>query len=31
MFVWMFLGVVGGGRLGYVLLYQPMKYLAASS
>ncbi len=28
MFVWMFLGVVGGGRLGYVLLYQPMKYLA---
>jgi len=28
MFVWFFLGVVGGGRLGYVLLYQPMKYLA---
>ena len=28
MFVWMFAGVVGGGRLGYVLLYQPMKYLA---
>jgi phosphatidylglycerol:prolipoprotein diacylglycerol transferase len=28
MFIWMFLGVVGGGRLGYVLLYQPMKYLA---
>ena len=28
MFIWFFLGVVGGGRLGYVLLYQPMKYLA---
>ena len=28
MFVWFFLGVVGGGRLGYVLLYQPAKYLA---
>ena len=28
MFVWFFIGVVGGGRLGYVLLYQPMKYLA---
>ncbi|MBG1230974.1 prolipoprotein diacylglyceryl transferase [Aestuariivirga litoralis] len=27
MFVWMFLGVVAGGRLGYVLLYQPLKYL----
>ena len=27
MFVWIFLGVVGGGRLGYVLFYQPMKYL----
>ena len=28
MFIWFFLGVVGGGRIGYVLLYQPMKYLA---
>ena len=28
MFVWLFIGIVGGGRLGYVLLYQPMKYLA---
>ncbi len=28
MFIWLFLGVVGGGRLGYVLLYQPIKYLA---
>jgi phosphatidylglycerol---prolipoprotein diacylglyceryl transferase len=28
MFFWFFLGVVGGGRLGYVLLYQPAKYLA---
>jgi phosphatidylglycerol---prolipoprotein diacylglyceryl transferase len=28
MFIWFFLGVVGGGRLGYVLLYQPLKYLA---
>ena len=28
MFIWLFLGVVVGGRLGYVLLYQPMKYLA---
>ncbi|MDE2385530.1 MAG: prolipoprotein diacylglyceryl transferase [Alphaproteobacteria bacterium] len=27
MFLWFFLGVVGGGRLGYVLLYQPLKYL----
>ncbi len=27
MFIWFFLGVVGGGRLGYVLLYQPLKYL----
>jgi phosphatidylglycerol:prolipoprotein diacylglycerol transferase len=26
MFVWFFLGVVGGGRLGYVLFYQPLKY-----
>ena len=29
MFVWFFVGVVGGGRLGYVLFYNPMKYLAA--
>jgi phosphatidylglycerol:prolipoprotein diacylglycerol transferase len=28
MFVWFFLGVVGGGRLGYVLFYQPLKYFA---
>jgi phosphatidylglycerol---prolipoprotein diacylglyceryl transferase len=28
MFIWFFLGVVGGGRLGYVLLYNPAKYLA---
>jgi phosphatidylglycerol---prolipoprotein diacylglyceryl transferase len=28
MFVWYFLGVVLGGRLGYVLLYNPAKYLA---
>jgi phosphatidylglycerol---prolipoprotein diacylglyceryl transferase len=28
MFIWFFLGVVGGGRLGYVLLYNPVKYLA---
>ncbi len=28
MFIWMFLGVVGGGRLGYVLFYQPLKYLS---
>lgn len=28
MFFWFFLGVVGGGRLGYVLLYQPEKYFA---
>lgn len=28
MFVWFFLGVVGGGRLGYVLFYNPAKYLA---
>jgi phosphatidylglycerol:prolipoprotein diacylglycerol transferase len=27
MFAWFFAGVVGGGRLGYVLLYQPLKYL----
>lgn len=29
MFIWFFIGVIGGGRLGYVLLYNPMKYLAA--
>jgi phosphatidylglycerol---prolipoprotein diacylglyceryl transferase len=29
MFIWFFLGVVGGGRLGYVLFYNPMGYLAA--
>jgi phosphatidylglycerol---prolipoprotein diacylglyceryl transferase len=28
MFIWIFIGVVGGGRLGYVLLYNPMGYLA---
>jgi len=28
MFIWFFAGVVGGGRLGYVLFYQPLKYLA---
>ena len=28
MFVWFFIGVVGGGRLGYVLFYQPLKYLS---
>jgi len=28
MFVWIFLGVVAGGRIGYVLLYQPLKYLS---
>jgi phosphatidylglycerol---prolipoprotein diacylglyceryl transferase len=27
MFIWFFIGVVGGGRLGYVLLYNPLKYL----
>jgi phosphatidylglycerol---prolipoprotein diacylglyceryl transferase len=26
MFIWFFAGVVGGGRLGYVLFYNPMKY-----
>ena len=26
-FLWLFVGVVGGGRLGYVLFYQPLKYL----
>jgi phosphatidylglycerol---prolipoprotein diacylglyceryl transferase len=29
MFVWFFIGVVGGGRLGYVLFYNLPKYLAA--
>ncbi len=29
MFIWFFLGVVGGGRLGYVMFYNPMKFLAA--
>lgn len=29
MFIWFFLGVVGGGRLGYVLFYNLPKYLAA--
>ncbi len=28
MFIWIFAGVVAGGRLGYVLFYQPLKYLA---
>ena len=28
MFIWFFVGVVGGGRLGYVLLYNPMKYFS---
>ncbi len=28
MFVWYFLGVLLGGRLGYVLLYNPAKYFA---
>lgn len=28
MFIWFFAGVVGGGRLGYVLLYNPAKYFA---
>jgi phosphatidylglycerol---prolipoprotein diacylglyceryl transferase len=28
MFIWFFLGVVAGGRLGYVLFYNPAKYLA---
>jgi phosphatidylglycerol---prolipoprotein diacylglyceryl transferase len=28
MFMWFFAGVVGGGRLGYVLLYNPANYLA---
>jgi phosphatidylglycerol---prolipoprotein diacylglyceryl transferase len=28
MFMWFFIGVVGGGRLGYVLLYNPASYLA---
>ena len=29
MFVWFFLGVVGGGRIGYVLFYNLPKYLNA--
>ncbi|MDE2445233.1 MAG: prolipoprotein diacylglyceryl transferase [Alphaproteobacteria bacterium] len=29
MFVWFFLGVVGGGRIGYVLFYNLPKYLAS--
>ena len=29
MFIWFFIGVVCGGRLGYVLLYNPLKYLSA--
>jgi phosphatidylglycerol---prolipoprotein diacylglyceryl transferase len=29
MFVWFFLGVVGGGRLGYVLFYNLPKYLSS--
>jgi phosphatidylglycerol:prolipoprotein diacylglycerol transferase len=28
LFLWLFLGVVAGGRLGYVLLYNPAYYLA---
>lgn len=28
LFVWIVLGVIGGGRLGYVLLYDPVKFLA---
>ncbi len=27
MFIWFFAGVVGGGRIGYVLFYNPMKYV----
>jgi phosphatidylglycerol---prolipoprotein diacylglyceryl transferase len=27
-FIWSILGVIGGGRLGYVLLYKPLEYLA---
>jgi phosphatidylglycerol:prolipoprotein diacylglycerol transferase len=29
MFIWFTLGVVAGGRLGYVLFYKPLDYLAA--
>ena len=29
MFIWFFLGVVGGGRLGYVLFYNLPKYMAS--
>jgi phosphatidylglycerol---prolipoprotein diacylglyceryl transferase len=28
LFVWFLIGVIGGGRLGYVLLYKPMFYLS---
>lgn len=28
LFIWFLLGVIGGGRLGYVLFYKPMFYLA---
>jgi phosphatidylglycerol---prolipoprotein diacylglyceryl transferase len=28
MFIWFLLGVIGGGRLGYVLLYKPAFYFA---
>jgi phosphatidylglycerol---prolipoprotein diacylglyceryl transferase len=27
-FLWFLIGVIGGGRLGYVLFYKPMHYLA---
>ncbi len=27
MFIWFFLGVVAGGRFGYVLFYNPLKYM----
>ena len=28
MFLWFLLGVIGGGRLGYVLFYKPLHYLS---
>ena len=28
LFLWFLIGVIGGGRLGYVLLYKPMFYLS---
>ena len=28
LFLWFLLGVIGGGRLGYVLFYKPMFYLS---